>query len=336
MNEHLISVIIPVYNTAEYLPRCLDSILNNTYRNLEVICINDGSKDSSLEVLSGYAAQDSRVKVIDQENAGVSAARNRGLDEATGEYIAFVDSDDWVHRQYFEVLLTGAFAHGADLAVCGITQVSVPVQDALLTPVEYRFQCMTAEQLAADDISACAKLYRRSLVGEIRFSRKIMLAEDTMFNLDVLYQEAEPVIVKTDAPLYYYWMARQDSLMHTLDDRNLLGLIDYYLSHLDSAPTLAVKNMFLTSAMKTLFLLRYRARLMDLPLEKTWLKGQLNCAVSALKKTEGIGVGKKLVFTMMARFPFLYRLFRIVSDPTILTWERQVRADKELKKWKKS
>lgn len=78
MSEDLISVIIPVYNTAGYLPRCLDSILNNTYKHLEILCINDGSKDNSLEVLNGYAAKDPRVRVIDQENAGVSAARNRG------------------------------------------------------------------------------------------------------------------------------------------------------------------------------------------------------------------------------------------------------------------
>ena len=336
MNEHLISVIIPVYNTAEYLPRCLDSILNNTYRNLEIICVNDGSKDSSLEVLNSYAAKDPRVKVIDQENAGVSAARNRGLDEATGEYIAFVDSDDWVHRQYFEVLYNGANGNDADISSCDFISLHTFSEDAVLDLPNVSFVTLTVAQLASDDISVWGKLYRRGLIGRIRFSRKIMLAEDTMFNLDVLYQGAAPRIIKCQLPMYYYWMARQDSLMHTLDDRNLLGLIDYYLSHLDSAPTLAVKNMFLTSAMKTLFLLRYRARLMDLPLDKTWLKGQLNCAVSALKKTEGIGVGKKLVFTMMARFPFLYRLFRIVSDPTILTWERQVRADKELKKWKKS
>ena len=103
--EPKISVIIPIYNTAAYLPRCLDSILQNTYRSLEIICVNDGSTDDSAVILERYAAADSRIIAVNQENAGVSAARNTGLDMATGDFIAFVDSDDWVHPQYFEILI---------------------------------------------------------------------------------------------------------------------------------------------------------------------------------------------------------------------------------------
>ena len=103
--ENMISVIIPVYNTEVYLPRCLDSIINNDYRNLEIICINDGSTDNSLSVLREYEKEDERIIVIDVPNGGVSNARNIGLDMASGEFIAFVDSDDWVHRQYFSVLV---------------------------------------------------------------------------------------------------------------------------------------------------------------------------------------------------------------------------------------
>ena len=91
MSSEKISVIIPVYNTEKYIGRCLDSILNNTYKNLEVICVNDGSKDRSLEILNEYAEKDNRVKVIDKENGGVSAARNTALDVATGDFISFVD-----------------------------------------------------------------------------------------------------------------------------------------------------------------------------------------------------------------------------------------------------
>lgn len=96
-----ISVIIPVYNTERYLPRCLDSVLSNTYDNLEVICINDGSTDNSINILDNYKVSDERVVVINQKNSGVSAARNAGINVATGEYIAFIDSDDWVHPQNF-------------------------------------------------------------------------------------------------------------------------------------------------------------------------------------------------------------------------------------------
>ena len=139
MHEELISVIIPVYNTAEYLPRCLESVLNNTYRNLEVICINDGSKDNSIEVLNAYAQKDPRIRVIDQENAGVSAARNRGLDDATGEYIAFVDSDDWIHRQYFETLHGFATKTNSVIVECDAQYVSEEQPDQEIEPADVPF-----------------------------------------------------------------------------------------------------------------------------------------------------------------------------------------------------
>lgn len=99
--EPKISIIIPIYNTAEYLPRCFDSILHNTYRNLEIICVNDGSTDDDAVILEQYAVADSRIIMVNKENAGVSAARNTGLDIATGDFIAFVDFDDWIFYQYF-------------------------------------------------------------------------------------------------------------------------------------------------------------------------------------------------------------------------------------------
>ena len=90
-NAPLISVIIPVYNTVRYLPRCIDSVLGNTYRCLDVICIDDGSNDGSSEVLQSYAQKDPRIRVITQENKGLPAARNAGMDQASGDYIAFID-----------------------------------------------------------------------------------------------------------------------------------------------------------------------------------------------------------------------------------------------------
>jgi glycosyltransferase involved in cell wall biosynthesis len=95
-NRPKISVIVPVYNVEKYLPQCLDSLILQVYDNLEIICVNDGSKDSSLKILQEYAKKDARIKVINQKNGGASVARNRGVKEATGEWISFVDSDDWI------------------------------------------------------------------------------------------------------------------------------------------------------------------------------------------------------------------------------------------------
>ena len=102
MRTPLISVIIPVYNVEKYLRRCLDSVIAQTYQNLEIICVDDGSIDDSGKICDQYAVRDARIKVIHQENQGLSAARNRGLDAAEGEYIAFVDSDDYILEDMYK------------------------------------------------------------------------------------------------------------------------------------------------------------------------------------------------------------------------------------------
>ena len=123
-NNALISVIIPVYNTGKegYLNRCLNSVLNSTYNNLEIICVNDGSTDNSLEILKQYQLHDSRNSVIDKENAGVSMARNSGIDNSHGEFISFIDSDDWIDKRYYQNLVEYAETERADLVICGYTE----------------------------------------------------------------------------------------------------------------------------------------------------------------------------------------------------------------------
>ena len=118
-----ISVIIPVYNSEKYLPQCLESIVGQSYGDIEIICVNDGSKDKSTEILNSYAAKDERIKIINQKNKGQSAARNAGLDVATGKYIAFVDSDDVIDFRFFEILYTAAERSGSEVVCCGFKKI---------------------------------------------------------------------------------------------------------------------------------------------------------------------------------------------------------------------
>ena len=120
MEKDKISVIIPVYNTELYLRRCLESVINQTYTNLQIIIIDDGSTDNSLKICTEYAQNDNRLIVYSQNNSGVSAARNKGLDMATGDYIAFVDSDDFIENDMFAKLLNTMVNNEADIIVCGI------------------------------------------------------------------------------------------------------------------------------------------------------------------------------------------------------------------------
>ena len=108
----LISVIVPVYNVEEYLPRCVDSLLSQTYEKLEIILVDDGTKDASDKICDAYAARDPRVKVIHKENGGLSSARNAGIDIASGEYLAFVDSDDWIEPDTYAHMLGIALKYG--------------------------------------------------------------------------------------------------------------------------------------------------------------------------------------------------------------------------------
>lgn len=118
-NQKLISVIIPVYGVEKYIGKCLESVMQQTYRNLEIIVINDGTKDKSAEIAKHYASKDKRIKVYDFPNGGLSVARNRGLKLATGDYIAYLDSDDWIEPVMYQTLLDAAIKNNADMVKCG-------------------------------------------------------------------------------------------------------------------------------------------------------------------------------------------------------------------------
>ena len=118
MNNSLVSVIVPIYNVEKYLPRCVESIINQEYKNLEIILVDDGSPDNSPQICDEYAKKDTRIKVIHKENGGLSDARNAGMKMATGEYVSFIDSDDWIDSKFISLLYEGIKKSGADVAEC--------------------------------------------------------------------------------------------------------------------------------------------------------------------------------------------------------------------------
>ena len=122
-SKPVVSIIVPVYNTEKFLHRCIDSILTQTYTDFELLLIDDGSKDSSGTICDEYAAKDVRVRVFHKENGGVSSARNMGLDNARGEWITFVDSDDWIDDNYLEALYGACIVSGSDIVFCGFRVV---------------------------------------------------------------------------------------------------------------------------------------------------------------------------------------------------------------------
>ena len=172
----LISVIVPVYKVEPYLNRCVDSILGQTYQNLEVILVNDGSKDGSGSICDAYAQKDSRIRVIHKENGGLSSARNAGMDAATGEYITFVDSDDWLEADGYEHLMDLMERYQVKLVCGGNYDVDGETGERTLGVCPAKEEVVTAEEFVGRmflwqgcDSSVCDKLFHRDLFASFRF-----------------------------------------------------------------------------------------------------------------------------------------------------------------------
>ena len=189
MDKAKISVIVPVYNTEKFLNNCIESILNQTHKNLEVIIIDDGSTDNSPAICDEYAKKDSRVKVIHKENGGVSSARNAGLDIASGEYIGFIDGDDVIEPDMYHFLLANLLLCDADISRCGMVretgdQKEVWGNDASVPVIRTTIEgiCDVGEANGILPVSPCNKLFKHKIIKNIRFDTRFVYAEDTLFN----------------------------------------------------------------------------------------------------------------------------------------------------------
>lgn len=217
-NQPSISILIPVYNTAPWLRRCLGSICGQTYPHLEIICVNDGSTDESANILEEYAAKDSRIKIITQENGGLSAARNTGLEHATGEWVTGVDSDDYIAPDLYEKAVACA-SDAVDMVFFGVQEVDETGR--LLPPRAYfdlpeRGGCeMTPELAEKVNVCFCSKLWRRSVLEKHHLRFPVgLLHED-----EALYYTALPHIgrVAVCANYGYMYVQRAGSIMHSAD-----------------------------------------------------------------------------------------------------------------------
>lgn len=217
----LISVIIPIYNVEKYLRQCLDTVINQSYKNLEIILVDDGSPDGCANICEEYALKDSRIKVIHKSNEGLGYARNTGLKHASGDYIYFLDSDDWIDLNFFECMAGAMESYNADMVICGFNKASgnkieahrmvseteiienEMIADSILLPMIGR----ESTYLNDYTINMCVwtNLYKRSIIDKNKllfFSEREYLSEDICFNLKYLHH-INKVIMIPDC-LYYY------------------------------------------------------------------------------------------------------------------------------------
>lgn len=243
MMNNLISIIVPAYNIAEYLPRCLDSILNQTYSNLEVIVISDGSTDNTNQIITEYAKKDSRIVPIFKNNSGVSDTRNRGLDIAKGEYIGFADGDDFIESEMYETLLRNALENNADISHCGFQMV-------FPSKIDYYYN--TGKKVIQDnkkgivdllegsyvEPSPCVKLFKKEILNGIKMPEEIKINEDVLFNFYAFCNSEKSVY--EDKPFYHYILRKGSAATSKVNDHKLFDpikvrkeIFDYCCNNLD-------------------------------------------------------------------------------------------------------
>ena len=229
MIKEKISIIVPVYNVEAYLERCVESILKQTYTNLEILLVNDGSTDKSGELCDKLALRDHRIRVIHKENGGLSDARNRGIDEANSNLIGFIDSDDYIDEDMYEILYRQMVASKADLSMCGHYDVyhQIPEKQVAeiktweLMPEEAIKMVMEAKILS---VTAVNKLYKKALFEQLRF-RIGKIAEDAFIMVDLIHQCSK--IVATNEKKYYY-VHRENSITTQKFSLKFLNVIEAY------------------------------------------------------------------------------------------------------------
>ena len=227
MSKPLISIIIPIYKVEPYLRRCLDSVVNQTYTNLEIILIDDGSPDGCPQICDEYAAKDNRIVVIHKKNGGLSEARNTGLDICKGEYVTFIDSDDWAKKNYIETLLDIAAKENADIAIGeniktdGIPQ-SQNKKNILKTfsPQKVLLELFKKGNVAF--VVSWGKLYRKELFSSLRFP--VGKYHEDEFTTYILFYNAKKTVYTSEV-LYFYYQ-REGSIVSTRHPWDVLEYLE--------------------------------------------------------------------------------------------------------------
>ncbi len=220
MADIKVTIIVPVYNAEKYIEQCINSIINQSLTEIEIIIVNDGSVDNSLQAIKKISGGDARIQIIDQQNMGVSAARNNGIKMAQGEFIGFVDADDWVEANMFEVLYNEITSTGSDFAICNINGIDgdkVVNKRLRLTPGVIDLHSDKGREITnflrfAYDNANWNKLYNTEILkrNSIMFNEELTVWEDLLFNLYYIHFANQGVV--TDQCLYNY-RSHQGSVM---------------------------------------------------------------------------------------------------------------------------
>lgn len=320
-----ISIVIPSYNEKKNISRCLDSVLNQTFTDFEVICVDDGSSDGTFDIIKNYSKKDSRIIPLKNPGKGVSSARNFGIENSSGDYIGFVDSDDFIQPQMYEFLYKAVTENSCDFSVCRYKNTSCFSKESF----KYKTNSFQPEKFISFDnmdfnaenelvfSSACTKLISKNLLKTIKF-KNYKIGEDTVFNSEI-YLKADKIIF-VDAELYNYFINTQ-SVTRTEDHSE--KWFDLLQTRFVCYDFLKEKNKVLSSfylerGMKSL--LSYRFNLADPASKKKnkkIIKNYFKNYLLSFMKCESISLKNKFFISLFSLFPFLYKMFRKMKDKTL-------------------
>lgn len=220
-----LSIIVPIYNMEKFLNRCIESILGQRFKEFELILINDGSTDKSGEICRYYAAQDTRIKVIEQKNSGVSGARNKGLEVANGNYIGFVDPDDYVDKEMYDILMKCARQKNMDIIICDYRLLNIcenrneEYEDIIMNRGKAIKELLLGKKYSG---FVWNKLYKRSLFNNTNFDVNVKIYEDLLINYELFIKANR--IFYTSKKMYFYCY-RKNSLSHeNFSNKNIIGI----------------------------------------------------------------------------------------------------------------
>lgn len=279
-----ISVIVPVYNVEKYLENCLNSIINQTFSDIEIICVNDGATDNSEAILKKYQQQDNRIKIVNKKNGGLSSARNAGLKVATGDFISFIDSDDWIDKTMLEKMYENITKLNTDISICAVhnfDEQKQTIDDSLpyftLELFNERFDNKVFSYTDTKDfimdvcVMAWNKLYRKSFLDEQKATFPDgLIFEDGPFFFSIFFKTQKVSLVREF--LYFYRINRTGSILqkHNKNLMDIIDIVNLMYEKISQTPIWnEIKNTFYKKKADDIF---YRYQLIPLKYKKKFAK----------------------------------------------------------------
>lgn len=340
MEKDLISIIIPVYNTAPYLERCIGSVQKNTYKNIEMICVNDGSTDESLDILKHMSAADQRIRVLSQENQGLSMARNTGLRMAKGEWIVYLDSDDWLHKKFLEYSLYAAKKSCASVVITDrayrCDDQTEEEDDSGNTEIQiFKHDKMSTVRALSNFVTG--KLYRHDLVKDLMFY-PVCRGEDTAYNAMLVANSRELfTVAAVKEPLYYYFVGRSDSLVANSEPEDYLRQAKWYL---DNMQLFQITDFAVKHAVSKVVQYRYVGSFCANPATaKENAEKYIRKCLSELRRNQTCSLHLRLYLLLICASPRLYRRVLLLRDPSCKEAEKYMTerlASVKLYRWEES